>query len=124
MINKPLIDIVKESKKYIAGNVVFQWVSLAANITMMGAVAYLLQRIYEGTADRRQIGITAAAAFVAAVIRFLCATTAGRMSYLSSKAVKKTLRAMIYQKLLRLGTSYKEKVQTSEVVQEIGRAHV
>ena len=117
MINKPLIGMVKESKKYIAGNVVFQWVSLAANITMMGAVAYLLQRIYEGTADRRQIGMTAAAAFVAAVIRFLCATIAGRMSYLSSKAVKKTLRAMIYQKLLRLGASYKEKVQTSEVVQ-------
>ena len=117
MINKPLIGIVKESKKYIAGNVVFQWVSLAANITMMGAVAHLLRRIYEGTADRRQIGMTAAAAFIAAVIRFLCTTMAGRMSYLSSKAVKKTLRAMIYQKLLRLGTSYKEKVQTSEVVQ-------
>lgn len=117
MINKRLIGIVKESKKYIAGNVVFQWVSLAANITMMSAVAHLLQRIYEGTADRRQIGMTAAAAFIAAVIRFLCATTAGRMSYLSSKAVKKTLRAMIYRKLLHLGTSYKEKIQTSEVVQ-------
>lgn len=39
------------------------------------------------------------------------------MGYLSSQAVKKTLREMIYRKLLRLGTSYKEKVQTSEVVQ-------
>lgn len=39
------------------------------------------------------------------------------MSYLSSKAVKKTLREKIYEKLLKLGTSYQEKVQTSEVVQ-------
>ncbi|MBQ9165735.1 MAG: ABC transporter ATP-binding protein/permease, partial [Oscillospiraceae bacterium] len=45
------------------------------------------------------------------------AILSSRMGYLSSKAVKRTLREMIYRKLLRLGTSYKEKVQTSEVVQ-------
>ena len=39
------------------------------------------------------------------------------MSYLSSKAVKKTLRERIYEKLLRLGASYNEQVKTSEVVQ-------
>ena len=39
MINKRLIGTVKESKKYIAGNVICQWISLAANITMMGAIA-------------------------------------------------------------------------------------
>ena len=36
MINKRLIGTVRESKKYIAGNVICQWISLAANITMMG----------------------------------------------------------------------------------------
>ena len=39
------------------------------------------------------------------------------MGYLSSKAVKKVLREKIYRKLLRLGSSYKEKAQTSEIVQ-------
>lgn len=39
------------------------------------------------------------------------------MAYLSSKAVKKTLRERIYRKLLRLGTAYREQVNTSEVVQ-------
>ena len=34
MINKRLINTVKESKKYIAGNVICQWVSLVANITI------------------------------------------------------------------------------------------
>jgi ATP-binding cassette subfamily C protein len=117
MINKRLIGMVNESKKYIAGNIACQWVSLAANIVMMGAVSHLLQMIYEGTADRRQFGMTAVVAFVAVVIRFFCATLASRLSYLSSKAVKKTLRELINRKLLCLGTSYKEKVQTSEVVQ-------
>lgn len=121
MINKRLIGTVKESKKYIAGNVVCQWVSLAANISLMYAVSEMLQNLYEGdfaggtleSAASKTVIIAAAAIGV----RFVCAILASRMSYLSSKAVKKTLREMIYSKLLRLGTSYKEKVQTSEVVQ-------
>lgn len=39
------------------------------------------------------------------------------MGYLSSKAVKRTLREKIYAKLLRIGASYNQKVKTSEIVQ-------
>ena len=49
MINKRLIGTVGESKKYIAGNVACQWVSLAANISMMAAIARMLQGLYTGT---------------------------------------------------------------------------
>ena len=115
MINKRLIGTVQESRKYIAGNVLCQWISLAANITMMGAIAAMLQNLCEGTDSH--IGLTAVIAAVAVIVRFICATIASRMGYLSSKAVKKTLREMIYQKLLRLGSSYKEQANTSEVVQ-------
>ncbi len=37
MLNKRLIAAVGESKKYIAANVVLQWLALVANIAMMGA---------------------------------------------------------------------------------------
>lgn len=117
MINKRLIGTVQESKKYIAGNVASQWISLAANITMMAAIAKLLQSLYENTLSSRQLAVTAAAAVLAVLVRYVCAIISSRMSYLSSKAVKKTLREMIYKKLLRLGSSYKEQVNTSEVVQ-------
>ena len=115
MINKRLIGSVKESKKYIAGNVICQWISLIANITMMSAIARMLQNLYAGTDSH--IGLTALITVAAVIVRFLCATTASRMGYLSSKAVKKTLRELIYKKLLRLGSSYKEQANTSEVVQ-------
>ena len=117
MINKRLIGTVQESKKYIAGNVASQWISLAANITMMAAIAKLLQSLYKNTLSSRQLAVTAAAAALAVLVRYVCAIISSRMSYLSSKAVKKTLREMIYNKLLRLGSSYKEQVNTSEVVQ-------
>ena len=117
MVNKRLIGTVQESKKYIAGNVGCQWLALAANIAMMGAIAHLLQRLYQGTADGHVLAVTAGIAAGAVGIRYLCARMASRMSYLSAKTVKRTLREQIYGKLLRLGTAYREQVQTSEVVQ-------
>ena len=117
MINKRLIGTVRKSKQYIASNVICQWISLVANIAMMGVIAQLLQGLYDGSADSGKIPFTAAIAAAAVVIRFFCATASSRMGYLSSKAVKKTLREMIYRKLLRLGASYKEQANTSEVVQ-------
>ena len=50
-------------------------------------------------------------------IRFLCTILSSKMSYLSSKTVKRVLREMIYKKLLRLGAAYNEQVKTSEIVQ-------
>ncbi len=117
MINKRLIGTVRESKKYIAGNVLLQWCSLAANIAMMVGITNLFAGLYRGEADTRILWTTAAVVVPALLIRYICTVQAARMSYLSSKAVKKTLRERIYGKLLRLGASYKEQVKTSEVVQ-------
>ena len=117
MINKRLIGTVGESKKYIAGNVTCQWCSLAANIVMMTAITKMLAGLFQGTAGIKEIQMTAIIAAVAVVVRFVCTKLTSYLGYLSSKAVKKTLREMIYKKLLKLGSSYKEKVQTSEVVQ-------
>lgn len=35
MIKKRLVQIVPDSKKYIAGNVLFQWIALISNIVFM-----------------------------------------------------------------------------------------
>ncbi len=117
MINKRLIGTVGESRKYIAGNVAAQWCSLAANIAMMTAVTDLLASLYYKTADKSSILIMASVGLAAAAIRFICTVLSSHMGYLSTKAVKKTLREKIYKKLLRLGASYSGQVKTSEVVQ-------
>ena len=117
MINKRLIGTVKESKKYIARNVILQWVSLIANIVMMSAITSLLAKLFYRKADTKDILMTLMIAVVAVIVRYICTTWASKMGYLSSKAVKKTLREMIYKKLLNLGTSYNEKIKTSEIVQ-------
>lgn len=117
MINKRLINTVGESKKYIAGNVVLQWFSLGANIVMMFSITKLLESLFYMTVTPAMMTVCAVSIFAAIIVRFLCTSYSSKMSYLSSKAVKKSLRELIYKKLLRLGSSYKEKVTTSEVVQ-------
>ena len=117
MINKRLINAVKESKKYIAWNVILQWCSLLANIALMASISWLLACLFAQGADGGQILWTALIALLSLLVRFGCTVGASKMSYLSSKTVKKTLRSKIYQKLLRLGVSYQEQVKTSEVVQ-------
>lgn len=117
MINKRLINIVPESKKYIAGNVILQCLSLMANIVMMTVITTLLAALYTHTETDALLTGTVVAIVVALAVRFGCAIFASKMSYLSSKEVKKTLRRLIYEKLLRLGAGYQEQTKTSEVVQ-------
>lgn len=117
MINKRLIGTVAESKKYIAGNVILQWCSLAANIALMLSISRMFAELFRGSASAQLLTVTGGVVILALAVRFFCSIGAAKMGYFSSKAVKKTLREKIYQKLLRLGNSYNEQVKTSEVVQ-------
>ena len=117
MINKRLIGTVAESKKYIAGNVILQWCSLVANIALMLSISRMLAELFRGSASAQLLTVTGGVVILALAVRFFCSIGAAKMGYFSSKAVKKTLREKIYQKLLRLGNSYNEQVKTSEVVQ-------
>lgn len=121
MMNKRLISMVGESKKYIAGNVIFQWLGMLANILMMYSITEFLGTLlldsgrggdfYDNV--KRLIFVV----IFCILARFLCTVLSNRMSFLSAKTVKKTLRQKIYEKLLALGASYQKYVASSEVVQ-------
>ena len=117
MINKRLVNLAPESKKYIAGNVILQWCALAANIVMMTAIADFLALLFGGAEFKAALPGISKAVIAAAAVRFICTVCSSRMGYLSSRIVKKKVRSLIYDKLLRLGADYKEKARTSEVVQ-------
>lgn len=63
------------------------------------------------------VGAAVAATVISLIVRAVCSFLQEKFSYLASKSVKKRLREMIFSKLLRLGSGYREKVSTSEVVQ-------
>lgn len=117
MINKRLINSVKDSQKYVIRNVICQWISLVANIIMMIAITTLFGKFYTRSATPTSLMHTSFVMLACLVVRALMSVRASQNSYLSSKSVKKVLRQRIYEKLLNLGSSYKEQVKTSEIVQ-------
>lgn len=115
MIKKRLIAELGESRKYIAGNVAVQWVGMLSNAVMIFSLGTLLEKLVEKSSVSIVPAVTAA--LVSLAVRAVCPFLQERFSYLASKSVKKRLREMIFSKLLRLGSGYREKVSTSEVVQ-------
>lgn len=94
-----------------------QWCNLVTNVTIMVNISGLLQKMYEKQAEVKDYRTTALIFAMVILVRFLCEKGAVRMSYLASRTVKKTLRETIYSKLLRLGASYHQKINSSEIVQ-------
>lgn len=115
MIKKRLIAELGDSKKYIAGNVAAQWVGMLSNAVMIFSLGSLLQKLVENKSAGVEVAVTAAV--ISMIVRAVCSFLQEKFSFLASKSVKKRLREMIFSKLLRLGSGYREKVSTSEVVQ-------
>ena len=117
MINKRLIALMGDAKKYIAWHVIIQLVNLALNITAVFFMADIIQKASNGNIIKEDIIKLCIAIFVIIVLRFRFTVLMSKMSCHASGRVKQTLREKIYSKLLTLGSRYKEKFSTSEIVQ-------
>ena len=118
MFDKRLTKLCPESKKYIAGNIILQWLELALNTVMIITVAKTISKLYYKEWTMSDLTLPIIVILATLVVRFFTAQGATRMSYLASKTVKQKLRELIYGKLLKLGSKYREQVTTAELVQE------
>ena len=122
MIKTRLVRLLSHAKKYIVYNILWQWIALLAQILAVFSIAELLGKVVDAenlpqALGELSLGRTVLLLVLAVAVRFLCERMAARASYEASVDVKRILRKKIYEKLLRLGASYKEKTSTSEVVQ-------
>lgn len=117
MIKTRLMKLLKGSEKYIIQNILWQWIALLFQIAAIFAAGTFLQSLMDGTLNQGIWTRTAVIAVLSLLVRFGCEKMAAIASGRASSDVKLVLRRQIYEKLLRIGASYKEKVPTSEVVQ-------
>ena len=117
MINKRLVRLLSDGKKYIYGNIFFQWINLIANIVAIFLISGFISDTYYGNVTDAKLVRLIVILAIAVLTRVICNVASSKMSYLSSKKVKQVLRHKIMEKMLTLGSSYNEKVRTSEVVQ-------
>ena len=118
MFDKRLTGLCPESKKYIAGNIILQWLELICNTVMTWLIAKNLDGLYYEHKPWFWWDTLLWMFGFLILLRFLITKGATRMSYLASKTVKQKLRELIYGKLLKLGSKYREQVTTAELVQE------
>ena len=118
MFDKRLMQMCPESRKYIFGNILLQFLELCCNAAMILMIAWSVQNLYSKAWGPGDLAVPAAVITVTVILRFFTTKYAARMSYLASRTVKRVMRERIYGKLLKLGTSYREHVTTAELVQE------
>lgn len=118
MFDKRLMLMCPESKKFILGNILLQFLELCLNVLMIVTIALSVQRLYDCTWMLQNLPLPLLLILCTVILRFFTTRYAVRMSYLASRTVKRVMREKIYGKLLRLGTSYREHVTTAELVQE------
>lgn len=117
MFHKRLIKEFRENQKNIWGMVLTQWVMLIANVVLMLQTAAFIAGMVRGENLQNQSIRLLVTLAVVVVVRSLMSLLNSKLSFEASKQVKARLRTMVYEKMMRLGSSYKEYFQTSEVVQ-------
>ena len=118
MFDKRLMQMCPESRKYIIGNIILQFLELCLNAVMIVTIAVSVQRLYEKVWTVSDLIVPLIIIVCTVLARFFTTKYATRMSYFASRTVKRVMREKIYSKLLRLGTSYREHSTTAELVQE------
>ncbi len=112
------MTLCPESKKYIAGNIICQWIELLMNAVMIFIVSYIVGCIYSKEITANMLILSLGVLGITLIVRFFMTKQTSKMSYMASKTVKRVLREHIYEKLLKLGSSYREHTSTAELVQE------
>ena len=81
------------------------------------SIADLLERVIYQSVTAAVVKRTIITMILVVVVRFICERMGAKSSYLACVDVKRILREKIYEKMLKLGASYKEQVSSSEIVQ-------
>lgn len=120
MIKMRLIRLLKGSGKYIIYQIIWQWLSLLAQIAIVLQVTELIDSAWQKSVTNDEILTTVGIVSAGLIVRFICDRLYSRACYLASVDVKRVLREQIYRKVLWLGPSYREQIRTSEIVQMTG----
>lgn len=117
MFNKRLLSEFKENKILVVGMVITQWLSLLANVLLIYTMSDFIMKVFNRQVESKDIYILAITAIIVMAVRTVMNSLNSSLSFKASTGVKKRLRQMIFEKLMRLGSGYKEKLQTAEAVQ-------
>lgn len=121
MFEKRLFSLVPQATPYIMASVLFKWIALMANITVMWVLARILGGIVtDGLSAALAVDALAQAALplaAAIIVRAASIYLAQRAGDKAAFEAVRRVRSLVHDKLTALGPSYTETVPTAEAVQ-------
>ena len=117
MIKIRLIKLLSHAKKFVLLQVLCQWVSLLCQIAIVFFISDIVQKLFVHESIAPLAPLYASAALCCVAVRFASDRFYVAASHKASADVKITLRKHMYEKLLRLGASYRNSAPTAEIVQ-------
>lgn len=117
MFHKRLLKEFKENQALVVKMVLSQWVMLIANVLLMICTAIYINLIFDKKAAVSDTYRLAVILLAVLIVRAIMNSYNNKMSFMASANVKYKLRNAVYEKLMKLGTAYKNTVKTSEAVQ-------
>lgn len=121
MFEKRLFSLVPQATPYIVASVLFKWIALMTNITVMWVLARILGGVFtDGLPTALAVDALAQAALplaAAIIVRAASIYLAQRAGDKAAFEAVRRVRSLVYDKLTALGPSYTETVPTAEAVQ-------
>ncbi|MBN6711177.1 ABC transporter ATP-binding protein/permease [Haemophilus haemoglobinophilus] len=117
MIDKRLINTVTDSKKWIAVNVLWNWVALIGGIISSLVFAFVLQQAFQHQLSLKSAVLFLIVLLLALALRSYAGKMAVQASYKASTKVKHQLRSLIYQKLSSMPLNQVNQQSTSSIIQ-------
>ena len=112
-----LLKMIGKAKNYLLWTVLLRWLALICNVAIIGSFSLTLQAAYESRITESGLLKAGAVFIISVIIRYVCIRQSTESAYRAATAAKKTLREKLYEKVMRLGLSYRENVSTAAFTQ-------
>lgn len=117
MFHKRLMREFQDNMKYMWGMVAAQWFMLFANVCLMLVAAQTISQVCSENVTAEYIKKLAVVLDAVIVVRSVSSYINSRLSFAASCNVKKRIRQKVYEKLMLLGSGYREYLSSAEAVQ-------
>lgn len=117
MIKIRLLKMLTSSRRQIALQIFWQWLSLIAQIMLIFAFASIFDQILHNEGKTISLLYDLCTIGVAIIVRMGCSLAYDHASFFAASEIKQSLRFTMFEKLARLGTGYREQIPSVQITQ-------
>lgn len=120
MFSKRLMQLVPEARRFVVCSAALKWASLLALMALFASLGQFMESLAKGSADDAALLQVILIASLCIAVRFACDAGARYAGSRAAAVGKAKARQVVFEKLVRLGPAYRERVSSSHAAQIMG----